>query len=147
MSFHHDRAQVEPEGKYPSQGLKVCEKLALRVLQHLPAATIEGTRDVIQINYAGEGGVVVLTTAEAIEIRLPTIEWTNGAHGPASSSVLWKRLKDPTDEELCDALDKAIWARRRQFRKCTHCGKAFPPKRMTLEACHGCASQHLGIVY
>jgi hypothetical protein len=102
---------------------------------------------VIQITYAGQEGIVVLVTAEAIEIRLPTIEWTMGAYGPTPSSIFWKRMKTPSDEQLADVLDKGLWARSSQFRLCIFCCKAFPPEHMTGKACHGCATEHLGVVY
>jgi hypothetical protein len=64
-----------------------------RVLAQLPKSTIERTRDCIQIDCGGKEGIVILVTPEAIELRLPTIEWTRGAYGPAASSRLWKRVE------------------------------------------------------
>ena len=67
-----------PEEKYPSDGLRQVEINAERVLVLLPKSIVERTRDCIQLNCDGEDGIVVLVTAEAIELRLPTVEWTMG---------------------------------------------------------------------
>ena len=63
--------------------------LAERVLVVLPGAMLERTRDAIQFDWGGEQGIVLLVGPEALELRLPTVEWTKGAYGPARSSRLW----------------------------------------------------------
>ena len=65
---------VEPEEKYPSNDLRQAEKTAVRVLDMLPGAVVERTGDCIQIDYDEEKGIIVLVTAEAIELRYPTVE-------------------------------------------------------------------------
>lgn len=60
----------------------------------LPGACVERTPDLIQINlgdFRDEKGVVVILTPEAIELRLPTLQW-RGSHTPVTSSKLWKRI-------------------------------------------------------
>jgi hypothetical protein len=84
--MNDERSHIDPEGKYPSDGLRLVEENAAKVLNMLPAAVVERTRDCIQIDYGGNTGIVVLITAEAISLRMPTVEWTKGSYGPAPSS-------------------------------------------------------------
>lgn len=88
-----ERQLIDPEERYPSEGLRRVEILALEILMLLPDASVERTRDAIQIESGGEKGIVVLVTPEAVELRLPTVEWTMGAYGPAGASTLWKRVE------------------------------------------------------
>ena len=93
----------------------------------------------------------MVVTVEAIELRLPVVEWTCGSYGPALTSRLWKRV----DWEQIGAggLPKQIRAlraaRRSKLRKCRFCGGLFPPGRMlgSEDACHGCAERHLHVVF
>lgn len=147
-----DRTQIDPQNRYPAGGLRRCERLALQVLAHLPGAQVERTRDAIQIDHDGDEGIVVIVTAEAIEVRLPAVEWTMGAFAPACASKLWRRIKardiDDGKIDLREALRKAQEKRRRQFRKCKYCGQMVPPEhRHGKDVCHGCAERHDGIVH
>jgi hypothetical protein len=143
------RNRIDPEGRYPAAGLRSFETLALRILERIPGGNVSRTRDVIQINDSGEEGVCLVITAEAIEFRLPSIEWTCGAYGPAPTSVLWKRVKwDGLSDEKFDALLAAARrARQAQFRTCRFCGDRFPPEHRHGNVCHGCAEKHLGVVH
>lgn len=149
-TMERERSRIDPEGRYPAYDLRTVETWALLVLDALPGASLERTRDVIQIEWGGESGIVVLVTPEAVELRLPTVEWTAGAHGPADSSRLWKRvLMDELEEvNLRDMLHQAHRAREQQFRKCRYCGRLVPPEhRFSEDVCHGCASEYRGIVF
>ena len=127
------------------------EKNALTVKRLLHGATVERTRDVFQFDLDGneDGGVVVVVTAEAVELRLPTVEWTCGSYGPVATSRLWKRVKwsKLQDGQLEELIDAARRARQREFRPCKFCRKMFPPEHRTGNACHGCSTAHLHIVY
>jgi hypothetical protein len=135
------RRRVDPEHRYPADGLRTVEVLALRVLERCSSGEVSRTRDVIQIDDGGEEDVCLLITAEHLELRLPSIEWTCGAYGPARTSVLWKRVKweGLSDERLDDLLRTARRARGAQFRKCRFCGGRFPPEQRHGNVCHGCA--------
>jgi hypothetical protein len=144
------RRSIDPDGRYPAEGLRAVETNAERVLRLVPGATVTRTRDAIQIGSGGERGITVLVTAEAFELRLPSVEWTKGAYGPAECSSLWRRVKADglSDEKLATLLKEARQARLDQFKKCKHCGEEFPPERRhSRNVCHGCASQHEGVVY
>lgn len=149
--MNRDLARIDPEDRYPAEGMRRVEDLAMRVLESLPDAQVERTRDAIQIEHGGDRGVVVLVTAEALELRLPTVEWTCGAYGPASSSRLWKRvLADRIDEgkqDLADLLDKARRARAREFKKCKYCKRLVAVEYRHGDVCHGCAESHEGVVH
>jgi hypothetical protein len=94
MMFDHnlEHQRIDPRIEFPSEGLRQVERLALRVLKYLPLAEVTRTRDVIQLDDGGEEGIIVLVTAEKVELRLPTVEWTQGAYGPAYASCFWKRV-------------------------------------------------------
>jgi hypothetical protein len=144
-----DRLLIDPEGRYEVDGLRMVEAHALKVLELLPGARVERTRDVIQVEQGGQEGIVLLLTPEVLDVRLPTVEWTH-PHCPARSSRLWKRvdwirLDVPALTEL---LTEAQKARASQFRNCRYCGKRFPPEHMhAKDVCHGCAESHLGVVH
>jgi hypothetical protein len=146
-----DRLRIDPGNQYPADGLRLVESLAIRVLDCLPNAEVSRTRDAIQIETGEEEGVVVLVTAEAVEMRLPRVEWTCGAYGPAPSSRLWKRVKAEKihdgEIDLLDLLCKAQSARRREFRKCRYCKKLIPAEHRHGNVCHGCAERYMGCVH
>lgn len=145
------RARIDPDGRYPAEGLRAVEANAERVLGLLPGAAVTRTRDAIQIDSGGQRGITVLVTAEAFELRLPTEEWVHDpCPPPAECSCLWRRVKAAglSDEKLATLLKEARQARLDQFKKCKHCGEEFPPERRhSRNVCHGCASQHEGVVY
>jgi hypothetical protein len=144
---HH----LDPHGGYVTDGGRQVERNAARVLDLYPAANVERTRDAIQIDIRtdtdGERGVTVLVTPEAYELRLPTIEWTAGAYGPADSTRYITRAKAHrlTDEVLASLLQEAIARRDAEFVPCRYCGCPTPPEHRHRDACHGCAEQHLGV--
>ena len=143
------RDRIDPERLYPTDGLRGVEALALRVLERLPGGVVSRTRDVIQIDDGGEEGICLLITAEALELRLPSVEWTCGSYGPAASSFLWRRVKweGLSDEKLDLLLAAARRARQAQYRKCRFCGNRLSPEHRHGNVCHGCAEKHLGIVH
>ncbi|HKQ50438.1 MAG TPA: hypothetical protein VJZ71_20365 [Phycisphaerae bacterium] len=144
------RQRIDPDGKYGADVLRTFEAFALTVLDKFPGAVVERTRDLIQIGKPDDDrAVVVLITPEAIEIRLPTLEWPH-PHVPAPSSRLWKRLnwEGLTDKRLTRLLEEAAAARAAEFATCRFCGESFPPEsRDGADVCHGCAEEHLGVVH
>ncbi len=145
-----DRSNIDPDARYPSECPRQVEALALRVRGFLPGCALARTRDAVQFDDAGDEGIVVLVTAEAIELRLSTVEWTCGPYGPAPASRLWKRVRarDLSDERLRELIDAARRVRQREFRRCRFCGERVPPEhRFDKDTCHGCASSHLQVVY
>jgi len=146
-----DRAPIDPDGRYPADGLRVVEQHAARIKELLPRAEMERTRDVFQFCDGGdEEAIVLVVSREALEIRHPRTEWTRGAYGPAASSCLWRRRKWASlkSAELPELIASARRARKRQFRRCRFCGGRFPPEhRIEDDVCHGCASSHLGVTF
>jgi hypothetical protein len=150
LNHNFSRFNLDPEEKHLSEGSLRVEINAKRILDLLPSSTVERTRDCIQINYRGEKGIVILVTPESIELRLPTVEWTMGVYGPATSSKFWKRINvyETTDEKLDNFLKEALKERQNEFKICRHCMKSFPPEhRINEDVCHGCAEIYLGVVY
>jgi hypothetical protein len=145
---------LDPDGRYQSDGPTKVEVCAERVLRLMPEARVERTRDAFQFSYDDEvSGAIVLVTAEALELRLPTVEWTRGAYGPAPGSRLWKRIRwdGLPDDVLARWIEAARKATGRQARTCHFCKRRFGPGRVSTYdgqvACHGCATARLGIVY
>jgi hypothetical protein len=147
----NDRARIDPENRYPADGFRQAEELAIRVLECLPDGEVERTQDAIQIEHGGERGLVVLVTAEAVEIRLPTTEWTQGAYGPTPSSRLWKRVRaarvSEGQLELADLLRKAREARAREFKVCRYCKEVLPVEHRHGNVCHACSERFEGVVH
>jgi hypothetical protein len=147
-----ERRLIDPDGRYSSDELRQFESSALRVLELLPGASVERTRDVIQINFGdfrSEQGIVVILTPEAIELRLPKIDWV-GPHTPVSSSQLWQRVEWNKSEavNLAELITSVQKAQQQTFRECKYCGKKKPPGWMfRQDVCDSCAEKHLGIVH
>ncbi len=143
-----------PRGRYKASGLRNVEQHAIRILELLPNAKVERTRDVIQIEHDDRDmdGVVVVVTSEAVEFRLPTVEWTGGAYGPANTSRLWKRVTwvklEAEPGLLPTIIADAKNARRAEFVACKYCNRMVPTEnRINGNVCHGCASEHEHVVF
>ena len=133
---------------FDEHSIRAFEVQAKRLLEIFPEANVTRTRDCIQIDYLEERGVVILLTPEAVEVRLPTTDWTQGSHGPARSSRIKKRHKlNENESDIVTSIHKAIAERQAQFKVCPYCHQEFPPEHMAMEACHGCAEKHLHIVF
>lgn len=134
-------------------GFTKAERQALQVIAWRSPHVVERTRNVIEVRFPDlrdrDFELTLLVTAEAVELRLPTIEWTMGAYAPAMSSVLWKRLTWAKVEEagVATVLDRLAAALGRTLRTCRHCREKFLPSRMAGRACHGCATEFEGVVY
>lgn len=133
------------------------ERFAFTAAELLPGSTWERTRDIIQLFYGEQSGITVVVTPEAVEVRIPTIEWSGGEYGPVESSRLYRRLllrqlPEPVSVEckalLSDCFQAALKKRQSEFKKCRYCGETVPPEhRFSRDVCHGCASRHIGVVY
>jgi hypothetical protein len=125
------------------------EQRALEAFKLFPDAAVERTRDAIQINVREERGIVLLFTPDNLELRLPTVDWTQGAYGPVPSSVLWKRVKLTRlrGRQLYDLCHEALRARAAEYVPCRFCGREFPPEHRHDDVCHDCAERELGIVH
>lgn len=91
----------------------------------------------------------VVLTPEALEVRLPTVAWTQGAYGPAASSTLWQRVlwESISTADVYALCTDALRVREKQFVPCRFCGREFPPEHRHDDVCHGCAERELGIVH
>jgi hypothetical protein len=130
--------------------LTLVERNAARVQALLSGEAVSVTPHVAEIAVGGEDGVIALVTAETVELRLPTVEWTSGTHDPAEASRLWKRLDiaDLPDEQLASEIAEARSARKSEFTTCRYCGERVPAEhRISSEVCHSCASRYEGVVF
>ena len=93
---------------------------------------------------------MALVTAEALELRLPTVEWPT-PYTPCPTSRLWRRVawEDiPDHMALATLLEEASAARRQEFTTCRYCGGSFPPERRhSQDVCHGWAERHFGVLH
>lgn len=128
----------------------LAQRFAAAVAGELPGADVVETDDVVRVAWGEMEGIVVLVTREALELRLPTIEWP-GPHEPRRTSRLFRRIEwvsIDSREALLDLLKEALEARRVEFRTCRFCSLSFPPEQMIqTDVCHGCAENHLGVVF
>ena len=164
----HGHSLLHPDGHYQTGSPRLFERLALVVAGWRSPFVFDRTRDAIEVRFPTDldaaADLVVLLTSDAIEFRLPTIDWTMGSHGPAVSSILWRRLDWREDDELRYMLVEALdggevvaWmqehlcalqaAFEESLETCVYCNKSFLPARMAGEACHGCAEKHEGVVF
>jgi hypothetical protein len=145
------RSAIDPEDKYPSEGFRSVERNALRLIALWPCDwEVERARDVIQLSFGGQMGLVVIVTSEAFEFRVPSVEWTMGPYGPAASSRPWKRIACDrvSDHHLRSLIETALAERSSEFKTCKYCGRDFPPEyRHADDVCHCCAERYLGIVH
>jgi hypothetical protein len=154
---------VDPQGLYPSEGLTGCEHRCLDVLEAvreagLHAAAPTRTRDVFQLDVPVDGGedldfVSLVVTEEALEARLPAIEWTTGYAGPTVVTTLWRRERFSRlrGRALGRFLAQAVGAHRARFVTCPRCKQRFGPGQTSeldgQAVCHGCAERFHGVVY
>lgn len=153
-NFYWDdkRHLIDPRGCYSGEELRDFESCALKVLEVLPNAKLERTRDAIQIDFAdfsNERGIVIILTPEAIEFRLPIVKWL-GTHTPTSSSQLWQRvdLMQLKNADLTQLIASAQSAQQQTFRECKYCKNKNPSGWMSSQdICQSCAEKYLGVVY
>ena len=97
-----------------------------------------------------EDAVAVRVTDDAVELRLPTVVWVGQT--PEATTRLWRRIPladaGPGTDEIRDAVRRARRARKREWATCRFCGERVPREhRIDADTCHGCASEHLGVVF
>jgi hypothetical protein len=125
---------LDPAGTHATEGERRVDRNVARVLELCPTTHVERTRDVIRVDirtsHYPERGVTILVTPEAFELRLPTVEWTAGAYGPAASSRYLKRVRAErlTDEALVELIDDAIARRDAEIVPCRYCGQHTPTR-------------------
>lgn len=124
---------------------------AVRVREAAPdLVETAATPHLVELRADGEDGIVVIVTADAIELRLPTTEWTAGTHAPVEGSRFWQRLTntDASSSALIHEIAAARAARRAEFSECRYCGQSVPVEhRTSADVCHACASEHEGVVF
>lgn len=144
--------RIDPDGKCSQGELRHFEHIAIQVLDLLPDADMERTRDCIQVTESDERGIVVLVTPDAVEIRLPTVEWLH-VHTPVASSRLKRRisLSKLIEGSLAKLIGNARKARQDEFQECFYCKTPTPPEHAHTfddkHVCHGCSERELGVVH
>ncbi len=107
--------------------------------------------------FADEPEVYLRSTDEGLELGYKATQWNGPVPAPfpgvyKKHSLSWDTLhsleKKEQQELVLDLLMKTINFRKRQYRKCQFCGeKVAPEHRFDQNTCHGCASEHFGVVY
>lgn len=141
--------RIYDESQQAHAGPTSLEYRAQQVVDYFPECEITRTTASIQIRFDSLEGIVVLVSPEAFEIRLPTIEWTHGTHGPAAVTRLWRRLEVAEMKEyaLRAAIEEAVEVRRSEFSPCRFCGERVAIEHRHDNVCHGCAERRLGVVH
>lgn len=136
--------------------LRRFELLANALVRMLSDSEMARTRDAIQIDYLGDEGVVLLLTPETLEIRLPTVDWTQGTYGPCASTRRYQLIDvddfirgdgRPDEASLLAAVMRGVEARGAEFKPCRYCGECFPIEQRHGDACHGCAEREEGVIH
>lgn len=91
-----------------------------------------------------------------LEFGFESVQWIDG-HTPMpymfkKYTLNWEEIevlnKEEQQEVILNLLMKTINSRKRQYRKCQFCKeKVAIEHRFDKNTCHGCASQHFGVVY
>jgi len=147
-----DRSKIDPAERYPAEGFREFERLALEILDIRTDSVLERTRDAIEIRLPDsrdrDWTLVVLLTPDSVDFRFPQIDWTMGAYGPALSSTSWRRM---SLQECTRPMDVYLAEHKESFentlQECRHCEKRFLPSRMACESCQGCAERFEGVVF
>ncbi len=106
--------------------------------------------DVLGLDYGTDAedptaGIRFLVTPEAVEFRLPVVNWEG--EQPIVTSFLWQRLewKHLDREGLADLTRRALASGRPVRKTCSGCGKRVALGRYRLQAsrvvCFGCAAE------
>lgn len=108
------------------------------------------------IGFADQPEVFVQPTSEGIKFGYHSISWDH-PHLPMPSleikyNLTWESLKYLTQLErettVIDTFLKTIESRKRQYKVCQFCMNKVPPEqRFNTRTCHGCATEHFGIIY
>jgi hypothetical protein len=101
--------------------------------------------------------IYIMATEIGLEFGYEAIQWDGYMPSPITGMnkmhfVTWESLQSLRSEEklekLLNLLMKTITSRKRQYRKCQFCGENVPVEhRFDKDTCHGCASEHFGVVY
>lgn len=94
-------------------------------------------------------------TIKGLEFDYEGIEWHGEIPDPhfyKKHLLNWRDLENLTREEqqkkILDLFMKTFNTRQRQYRKCQFCGrKVAGEHRYDKNTCHGCATEHFGVVY
>lgn len=141
---------------FENSGLLKVEENALLIINLLNIETFERTRDLIQINYQIEEDkeITIFVTAEEVEFRLETTEWTMGSYAPVNTSKLWKRLKIKrlSDERIKEKVLESVQAAMNKMEEdmviCPYCHKKFAVEHtIDGDVCHNCAVVHLNVIF
>ncbi|MEH7440643.1 hypothetical protein V7182_24640 [Neobacillus drentensis] len=106
-------------------------------------------------DFADEPNIFLQISLDSIAFGYESIEWHG--HEPApifvtKKVVTWDSLATLTQQEkesiILETLLKTIQSRKRQYKTCQFCGEKTPPEhRFNSHTCHGCATEHFGVIY
>lgn len=107
--------------------------------------------------FADEPHVYIKVNKDGLEFGYEAYQWDGPLHAPylvlhKKNSLPWDGLdslgKDDQHELINSILLKTIQSRKRQYRKCQFCAKKISVEnRFDRDTCHGCATEHLGVLY
>lgn len=126
-------------------------------LRQQPRATFEAIPDpVVRTDAIDAPGVwyecgdpsEVLIGVDGPEVTVaePKVTWLS-QHPQLGLGRVHLRAAAPPPEVLARAIERASRRRRSTFRQCEICEETLPPESMLDLVCHGCASEHHGVVF
>lgn len=101
-----------------------------------------------QGQFSDEDGLVLVVTDDALELRLPTLEWH--IHTPRAVSKLWRHisLQEQPELDLRQLIADAQASQKETFGDCKYCGALKPEGWMHgKDVCQSCAENILGVRY
>jgi hypothetical protein len=106
-------------------------------------------------DFADEPNIFLQTSLNGIAFGYQSIEWQGHVPAPifvTMKVITWDLLTTLPQQEkestILDALLKTIQSRKRQYKTCQFCGEKTPPEhRINSNTCHGCATEHFGVIY
>lgn len=105
--------------------------------------------------FADEPMIYIKPTHEGLEFGYEGTKWHGHTPSPfmfKNHILIWEDIevlnKEEQQEAILNLFMKTINSRKRQYRKCQFCGeKVALEHRFDSNTCHGCSSQHFGVVY
>jgi len=107
------------------------------------------------IGFADEPSIYVQPTMDGIQFGYHSIYWEGHEPIPTLKKkqlLSWESLASLSHEQqeelVVELLLKTITSRKRQYQTCQFCGEKVSPEHLfNKKTCHGCATEHFGVVY
>ena len=134
----------EFQGRISEFGSWAVEKLRSYLDDSEPAPILP-----VEINEGDERLIVLRFQGDTLEIGQATVIWDT-PYMPLRAGCQWRKYSLPhgNDAELANLIETVRASRLQEFNECRFCKRMVPKEhRIESDVCHGCGSEHLGVVY